>query len=83
LEDDLPAKEDDIIPRYNTKSRDKPTIHRVVQIAPKIRKSVVHGILFTQSEGLPIGCKMPEIPRLRLCGQILLQREMLWKIWCN
>jgi len=42
LEDELPIEEGDIIPKFKTGSRDKPTVHnRIIQVAPKVKKYIL------------------------------------------
>jgi len=40
-EGEFPIEENDIIPRFKTGPRDKPTVHWVIQVTPKIRKHIL------------------------------------------
>jgi hypothetical protein len=36
-----PLEEEDIVPRFKTGPRDKPTVHWVIQMAPRVRKHIL------------------------------------------
>jgi len=41
LEGEFPVEESDIIPRFKTGPRNKPTVHWVIQVTPKIKKYIL------------------------------------------
>jgi hypothetical protein len=42
--DELSIEEEDVVRRFKTGPRDKPTVHWVIQMAPKVRKHVLQQV---------------------------------------